>query len=175
MSAAAPPPASAPPALAPWPAELERKLHLLRTLPARARSAVRGLTQAQLDEPLRKGGWNARQIVHHVANAHLHAYIRAKWLLIEERSVIKPWDQDVWEAMPDELCGGIEASLAILDGVHERLAVLFETVKPEQWGRAAFHPEYNRHVSLRDLLDNYSRHGGHHVEAIEAWRRAKGC
>jgi hypothetical protein len=172
MSAAAPSAASpaAPPALAPWPAELERKLHLLRALPARARTAVRGLTQAQLDEPLRKGGWSSRQIVHHVANAHLHAYLRLKMVLIEEQSVIKPWDQDTWEAMGDELCGGIEASLAILDGVHERLATVFETVKPEQWARAAFHPEYKRLVSVRDLLDTYSRHGAHHVEAIEAWR-----
>jgi hypothetical protein len=164
---------AAPPALAPWPAELDRKLHLLRTLPGRARAAVAGLTPAQLDEPLRSGGWNSRQVVHHIANAQLHAYLRAKMLLVEERAVIKPWDQDLWEAMPDELCGGVEASLAILDGVHERLATLFETVRPEQWGRTAFHPEYNRHVTLRDLLDTYSKHGAHHVEAIEGFRRAK--
>jgi hypothetical protein len=140
------------PALAPFPAELDRKLHELRALPARARAAVAGLSPAQLDEPYRPGGWSARQIVHHVA---------------------KPWDQDTWEAMGDERHGPVEPSLAILDGVHARMADVLARVEPGQWGRTALHPEYGV-ITLRQLLDTYVKHGAHHVEQIEGLRRAKG-
>ncbi len=164
--------AAALPALAPWPAELDRKLHELRALPARARTAVAGLTDAQLDEPHRKGGWSSRQIVHHIANAHMHAYLRMKFVLIEQHPTVKPWDQDTWEAMDDERRGPVEPSLAILDGVHARMAELLGRVKPEQWGRTALHPEYGI-ITLRMLLDTYAKHGAHHVEQVEGLRRSK--
>lgn len=163
----------APPALCPWPAELERKLHELRALPARARASVAGLGEAQLDTPLRPGGWTPRQVIHHVANAHLHAYLRVKFLLLEERGSIKPWDQDAWEAMEDETRGPVEPSLLLIDGVHARLAEVFARVRPEQWARTAWHPESGV-VPLRRFLDMYSWHGGHHVAQVEAWRRARG-
>jgi len=165
--------ASTLPALAPWPAELDRKLHELRTLPARARAAVAGLSPAQLDEPYRPGGWSSRQIVHHVANAHMHAYLRMKFVLIEQHPTVKPWDQDTWEAMDDERHGPVEPSLAILDGVHARMAEVLSRVQPGQWGRTALHPEYGI-ITLRQLLDTYVKHGAHHVEQIEGLRRAKG-
>ena len=161
------------PALAPSPAELERKLHALRALPARCRAAVRGLTEAQLDEPLRKGGWSPRQVVHHVANAHMHALLRMKFVLHEQHPTLKPWDQDTWEVGEDERRGPVEPSLSILDGVHARMADLLARVKPSDWGRTAFHPE-NGIITLRQLMDTYEGHGAHHVEQVEALRRAKG-
>ncbi|HEX5010747.1 MAG TPA: DinB family protein [Planctomycetota bacterium] len=162
------------PALAPSPAELERKLHALRALPARCRAAVRGLTDAQLDEPLRKGGWSSRQVVHHLANAHMHALLRMKALLHENHPTLKPWDQDVWEATDDERLGPVEPSLRILEGVHARMADLLARLRPADWGRTGWHPEDARVLTLRSLLDTYEGHGPHHVEAIEALRRARG-
>ena len=53
----------------------------LNALPALMRRAVSGLTDAQLDTPYRPGGWTVRQVVHHVPDSHMHAYIRLKLAL----------------------------------------------------------------------------------------------
>ncbi len=157
----------------PAPAELERMLHLLRELPGQARDAVRGLTDAQLDTPLRAGGWTVRQVVHHVAEAHSVAFFRMKLLLTEAHPTLKPWDQDLWCAMDDERQGPVEPSLRLLEGVHGRIVELVARVRPEHWGRTAFHPDYGV-LTLRDFLATYSGHGAHHLGQVLALRRAQG-
>ena len=52
--------------------------------PTALRAAVEGLSQQQLDTPYREGGWTARQVVHHVPDSHMYAYIRFKLALTED-------------------------------------------------------------------------------------------
>src|SRR6267142_267308 len=54
----------------------EQYLATIEQLPARLRSLVNGLSDAQLDTPYRPGGWTVRQVVHHVPESHMNAYIR---------------------------------------------------------------------------------------------------
>jgi hypothetical protein len=48
----------------------------IAALPPAMRAAVRGLSESQLDTPYRPGGWTVRQVVHHVPDSHVNAYIR---------------------------------------------------------------------------------------------------
>src|SRR6476659_599606 len=73
----------------------------LAVAPEALRAAVRGLTDAQLDTPYRPGGWTVRQLVHHVADSHMNAYIRFKLALAEDNPTIKPYDQDAWVTLAD--------------------------------------------------------------------------
>ena len=59
--------------------------------PARMRAAVAGLNEEQLDTPYRPAGWNVRQVVHHVPESHMNAYIRFKLALTEDEPAIKPY------------------------------------------------------------------------------------
>src|SRR5512140_541046 len=52
--------------------------------PAGLAAAVKGLTDAQLDTPYRPEGWTPRQIVHHLADSHMNAYIRFKLGVTED-------------------------------------------------------------------------------------------
>ena len=58
------------------------------SLPSRVAEAVNNLTDEQLDTPYRPGGWTVRQLVHHVADSHMNAYIRFKLALTEEHWVL---------------------------------------------------------------------------------------
>ena len=58
--------------------------------PAKLRAAVKGLDDAQLDTPYREGGWTVRQVVHHVPDSHMNAYIRLRLALTEEKPTIRP-------------------------------------------------------------------------------------
>ena len=76
----------------------------LNALPALMRRAVSGLTDAQLDTPYRPGGWTVRQVVHHVPDSHMHAYIRLKLALTEDEPTIKPYNEQTWAELADSGC-----------------------------------------------------------------------
>src|SRR5688572_6189657 len=104
----------------------------LAALPAQARSAVDGLADAQLDAPYRPDGWTVRQVVHHLADSHMNAFIRIKLALTEENPVIKPYDENAWATLPDSQLP-VHYSLDILEGVHERWVTTCSSLTEEQW------------------------------------------
>jgi hypothetical protein len=65
------------------------------------RAAVNKLSDQQLDTPYRPGGWTVRQVLHHVPDSHLNAYIRFKLALTESEPMIKPYDEKQWAELPD--------------------------------------------------------------------------
>ena len=140
------------------------KIEAIRVLPAELTAAVEGLSDEQLDTPYRKGGWTLRQIVHHIADSHMNAFIRIKLILAEDHPTLKPYNQDEW-AKASDYTVGIEPSLAIVSGVQERMANLLENIREEEWSRTGYHPE-NGDMTLDDLLNIYSGHGRHHIEQI---------
>src|SRR6202051_5333197 len=69
--------------------------------PKNLREAVRGLNDEQLDTPYREGGWTVRQVVHHVPESAMNAYIRFKLALTEDAPTIKPYMEDRWAKLGD--------------------------------------------------------------------------
>src|ERR1019366_1200133 len=115
-------------------------LKTIAETPANLRRAVTGLNDAQLDTPYRPGGWTVRQLVHHVADSHMHAYMRTRFTLTEENPPVKPYPEAVWAELADAKTMPVESSLAILDGLHARWIRLFESLQPAQFARTMFHP-----------------------------------
>jgi uncharacterized damage-inducible protein DinB len=144
----------------------------LREFPPIIRSAVAGLNDEQLDTRYREGGWTIRQVVHHVADSHMNAYLRFRWLATEDHPTIKTYDQDIWAGLPDSRLP-LESSLKIIDGLHERWAAFLEELPEQAWSRMGTHPELGE-VSLDDLLEIYSGHGAHHAGQITDLRARKG-
>ena len=138
--------------------------------PAALRAAVQGLTEDHLDRPYRPGGWSVRQLVHHVADSHLNAYIRFKWTLSEENPTIKPYLQERWAELDDTKFTPVSVSLDLLEAIHTRWGVLLESMKDEDWTRPLVHPE-NGPMTLDRLLQLYAWHGRHHVAHVTELRR----
>jgi uncharacterized damage-inducible protein DinB len=138
-------------------------------LPGRLQSAVAGLNGKQLDTPYREGGWMVRQVVHHLADAHMNAYVRFKLALTEERPAVKPFREAAWAELPDSRVTPIDVSLALVESLHARWVVLLRSLKPADWERQVLHPEGGP-MSLNLLLGLYAWHGAHHVAQISALR-----
>jgi len=153
--------------------EHRKGIDRIRALPAALEEAVKGMTDIQLDTPYREGGWTVRQVVHHLADAHLNAFLRMKCILTEQKPVIKTYDQNAWAALPDTLEMPIGVSLEILRGLHDRWAMLLDRVPDGEWARSAIHPERGE-VTLESQLKIYAGHGDRHIEQIMALRRARG-
>jgi hypothetical protein len=141
--------------------------------PAALRAAVAGLDDAQLDTPYRPHGWTVRQVVHHLPDSHVNAYVRLKLALTEDHPVIKPYDEESWAELPDVRLARIETSLTLLEAVHERWVIVLKALGPAEWARQLLHPERGV-MSVDDLLSSYAWHGRHHVAHITSLRMRQG-
>jgi hypothetical protein len=141
--------------------------------PAALRAAVTGLSPQQIETPYRDGGWTVRQVIHHVPESHMNAYIRFKLALTEDEPTIKPYEQQLWAELGDVPSTPIEVSLALMDPLHDRWVRLLRLLKPEDWKRNFRHPELGI-VSLEKNLALYAWHGRHHVAHIAELRKKMG-
>src|SRR5436853_4946962 len=99
-------------------------INQIASAPAQVRLAVHGLSDAQLDTPYRPDGWTVRQVVHHVPDSHMNAFIRFKLALTEATPTIKPYDEAAWAKLSDAKDTPIETSLTLLTSLHERWVAL---------------------------------------------------
>jgi len=151
----------------------DRRAELIADLaaaPAALRAAVAGLSDAQLDTRYRN--WTIRQIVHHVADSHVNAYVRFKWTLTEDRPTIKPYFEDRWSDLDEARMGDIALSLMLLEALHARWVQLLQSMTEAQFARAFDHPESGTTISLNAALSSYVWHGRHHTAQV-VWVRQR--
>jgi DinB superfamily len=157
------------------PDEAQRKklIDNIEQTPAALRAAIKNLSPEQIETPYRDGGWTVRQVVHHVPESHMNAYIRFKLALTEDEPAIKPYMEDRWADTPDVPSTPLEVSLALLEPLHDRWVRLLRNLKPADWKRTFRHPEMGI-VPLERNLALYSWHGKHHVAHITELRKRMG-
>jgi hypothetical protein len=131
-------------------------------LPAKFRAAAEALTVDQLGNPYRPGGWTARQVIHHVPDSHMNAYIRFKLALTEGDPVIKPYDESAWAGLIDTAVTPIGNSLGLLDALHDRWVRILQHMNCDDFARTFRHPELGP-VRLDQNLALYAWHGKHHT------------
>ncbi|MCS7463290.1 bacillithiol transferase BstA [Paenibacillus doosanensis] len=145
----------------------------IEALPGLLRHAVSGLNAQQLNEPYRPGGWSSQQVVHHLADSHMNSLIRFKLALTEEQPTVKPYDEAAWAELADTRQAPIELSLALLDSLHERWALLLRSLDEKAWERTLFHPASGI-IRLDVNLGTYAWHGKHHTAHITRLRERMG-
>jgi uncharacterized damage-inducible protein DinB len=148
-------------------------IQTLRLLPERLSAAVSGLDDSQLDTPYREGGWTLRQVVHHLADSHLNAYIRFKLALTEDWPTVKTCDQAAWASLPDSRWLPIDGSLKLVGALHGRWVALLEALTDEDFQKGYNHPESGR-ANLGKVLAMYDWHSRHHVAHIASLRARQG-
>jgi DinB superfamily len=155
------------------PARRQQAIEEIAATPAKMRAATKGLNELQLDTPYREGGWTVRQLIHHVPDSHLNAYVRLKLALTEDKPTIKPYDEAAWAELADAKSTPIEVSQTLLDSVHVRWDRLWRSLKPEDFARKLIHPEHGERT-VDWLLFTYEWHGKHHTAHITELRKQKG-
>jgi hypothetical protein len=82
----------------------DRTAHVERigAQPAQLADALDGLDEQDFEAPYRPNGWTVGQLVHHMADSHVNAYVRHK-LTITEKSPppIKAYDENAWAKLAD--------------------------------------------------------------------------
>jgi DinB superfamily len=151
--------------------QLQEWLTDIKNLPQHLENSILNLDEAQLNTPYREGGWMVKQVVHHVADSHMNAYIRVKLGLTEENPTIRPYDEVAWAELKDSLELPINVSLTLIHAMHNRWHYLVSTLSSDDLlNKTVFHPANKKQSSLWDLLGTYSWHGRHHVAHITSLR-----
>jgi hypothetical protein len=148
--------------------EIEGFIQTLEQLPKDLRTAVTGLNQTQLDTPYRPDGWTVRQLVHHIADSHMNAYVRIKLTLTEDNLTIKPYKEKDWANLADSSLD-TEISLILLEALHTRWTTMLRNCTPTDWQRTYTHPASGV-WTLEPGVALYAWHSKHHLEHILALR-----
>ena len=153
--------------------ERQAGIDTLLVLPDLVEAAVVGLNDAQLDTPYRAGGWTVRQVVHHIADSHIHGYTRMKFAVLEDHPTVLLYEQDDWADVADARTMPVGPSLVLLRGLMERWGFFLSNLSEADWSRTAYNAEVGE-VTIEDFLTTYAWHGAHHVEQITGLREERG-
>ncbi len=136
----------------------------IEDLPRLLREAVKDLDNEQLETAYRSGGWTVRQVIHHLADSHMNAYIRFKLALTEENPIIKPYDETKWAELSDYKLP-IDTSLLLLEALHKRWTNLLRGLTTADMEKTFIHPESGK-VTVGKNIGIYAWHGKHHLAHI---------
>ena len=92
-------------------------------------------------------------------------------MLADKKPVIAPMDGDDWarnlgytETPP--------AELVALYGLNRHSTLrLLRRLKPPDLAKSAFHPELQREVTVAEMIEKMSGHGGGHLQQIERLKK----
>ena len=146
-------------------AAIDLTIDTIEQAPALFRALVAGRSDAELDTPYRPAGWTVRQVVHHVPDSHMNAYIRMKFAVTEEAPTIKPYAEALWAELPEAKSGPVEMSLALLDALHRRWVTFLRALPDDDFRRAYVHPDMGP-VTLDEAVAMYAWHCRHHEAHI---------
>lgn len=144
------------------PEQLNQSIVRIDTLPSRVEAVIRDFSDDDYDTPYREGGWTARQVMHHLPDSHMNAYIRFKWTLTENTPLIKAYDEKRW-AETGEVPLDPLLSLNLLKALHAKWVALLRTLTAKDLRREYVHPETGKSNRLDRVLAMYAWHGDHHL------------
>ena|SRR5438552_16233296 len=151
-----------------------RWIQQMAEMPEALAAAVSGLDERQLGTPYREGGWNPRQVVHHLADAHMNGFVRFKLALTEDAPPIKTYEEALWAETADVREAPVEVSLRLLAALHERWLILLRSLSEAQFASRAFsHPDRGL-MTIDKAIQLYAWHGIHHAGQITGLRRRQG-
>jgi hypothetical protein len=151
-------------------AEISACIEQIRLLPIKLEEAIAGLTDSQLDTPYREGGWTIRQVIHHMGDSHMNAYIRVKWTITEDSPTIKAYNEKRWAETPETSLPPT-VSLSLIQALHHKFTLLLESLQHEQLLKEFVHPETQKRVAIHNMIALYAWHGAHHTAHITELRK----
>jgi uncharacterized damage-inducible protein DinB len=155
------------------PEEVNSNIERIASLPSRLVAAIKNFDDGKFDTPYREGGWTVRQLIHHISDSHLNAYIRFKWTLTEDRPVIKAYNEKLWANTP-EVKGDPAISIEVLKAHHAKWTALLKTLSTTDLEKHFIHPETKKEVKLKNLIALYAWHSDHHLAHITKLKERMG-
>jgi hypothetical protein len=135
----------------------------IEQMPDTLKKTVETFTEKHWNTTYRSGGWNAQQLVHHIAESHINSFIRYKLALTEDNPTIKPYLEDKWVKLKDVMIAPPSLSIELLNALHQRWVILLRTMSHDDFQRTFIHPEKMKTMTLDTVTQLYAWHCKHHL------------
>lgn len=149
------------------PVHINQWIKEIISYPQRLKQVLANISSEQLAQPYRLDGWTGLQVIHHLADSHMNAYIRFHLTLTEDTPTIKPYMEERWAQLDYIKDTPIVLSLELLKNLHARWAILLNSLTEEDFKRQYHHPQYDYTIPLDKVLGLYAWHGNHHLHHIK--------
>ena len=127
---------------------------------------VESLSSEQLDVA-NSEGWNARQVIHHMADSEAQSYARLRRLIAEPGSSIQGYDEGKWaeNSTLGYRSEDIQVSLDVIKAVRESSYLLITRLKEPDLDLSGVHTESGKYT-VKNWLETYSKHPVDHANQI---------
>ncbi|WP_044198516.1 YfiT family bacillithiol transferase [Dyadobacter tibetensis] len=139
-------------------------IQIISALPSKFINLLGDWDAEKLNTPYRPGGWTVRQLVHHVADSHMNAYIRFRLALTEDNPTIKPYQEELWAELPDAQSAPVDLSTQLLRYIHLRWVLLLNSMNEADMARTYTHPQSGKTFRLDEVIAQYAWHSEHHYQ-----------
>lgn len=146
--------------------DVRKYIKQIAELPDKLKNVVGNLNESQLDTRYRPGGWTIRQVIHHLPDSHMNAYMRIKLALTENKPIVKPYLEQKWSLLEDIVETPIEISLGLLSYLHQRWEILLKSLSKDDLKKSFIHPEQDKELLIDESIAHYAWHGNHHLAHI---------
>lgn len=150
--------------------DTQQHIATIAELPVKLTELVGKWADERLDTPYRPDGWTVRQLVHHIADSHMNAYVRTKLALTEDNPTISPYEEGEWAKLSDSRLD-VAPSLVILKSLHLRWVTVLKALTESELERTYFHPATKKTFPIRQVIALYAWHSEHHYQ--HAYRLAE--
>ncbi|MCD9025473.1 YfiT family bacillithiol transferase [Cohnella silvisoli] len=155
------------PILTPSSEERQSFINQIPNISITLRSLLKDLTPNQLQTPYRLNGWTIQQIVHHLADNDMNAYLRFKRALTEEEPLADSYREDLWAELSDYKNVPIETSLLLLEILHSRFLILLNGLNPDDFNRR-LRTQVLGKITIDTALQRFVWHNQHHISQIKS-------
>lgn len=152
--------------------DIKSGIQVINQLPSLIKIEINPLKEDDFYKTYRPGGWTITQLIHHIADSHMNAFIRTKLALTENTPTIKPYQEASWAIQADYDFHLIESSLQIIEAVHSRWSSLLQSLSIDDWKKEYYHPEMKEKFNVKQIIMLYKWHGLHHLEHIKIAKKS---
>lgn len=138
----------------------------IEKLPNQLNQLLENHKPEDLSKTYREGSWTLRQVVHHIADSHINAYLRHKLCISVTQPTINPYPEEIWSEMKDVKELPIEVSLQLINSLHLRWSVFLTSLESLDYQKGFIHPQHQRLILMEESIGMYSWHGRHHLEHV---------
>ena len=147
--------------------EIKSNVQQFAAVPELIKDLISDLDDGQLNNTYREGGWNIKQLVHHLLDSHINSYVRFKLAATEDTPIVKPYAEDAWAETADYDHIPTSEVVITLSHIHHRIVALVSDWTEEDWNRTFYHPGRKELLTLAQNIGLYSWHSRHHLKHIE--------
>jgi hypothetical protein len=151
--------------------ELRKHIEAAEKSPKQIALAVSGLPDKVMRYKPAPDKWCILEILGHIADIEIVYAYRLRQMMADNSPQIAPMDQDQWARNLGYM--DVPApELVALYGLnrHHNLRLL-RRMKPEDLGKAAYHPELKKDVTVAQLVEQMAGHGANHLQQIEQLKK----